>query len=143
MRTTITEQDYLNSSIPFDDATLEAQCRCRGVRMAFLTLAPSIGLRSVRLMKELYSVMNSPMTNQLGSEVMPENEVFLRMTYWASRAHEDITLFSPSELAAFERCAESVLGKRESMTQKRFEKLLDVVLYEPMNQEPAHLNRMN
>ena len=88
MRTTITEQDYLNSSIPFDDATLEAQCRCRGVRMAFLALAPSIGLRSVRLMKELYSVMNSPLTNQLGSEVMPENEVFLRMTYWASRAHQ-------------------------------------------------------
>ena len=87
--------------------------------------------------------MNSPMTNQLGSEVMPENEVFLRMTYWASRAHEDITLFSPSELAAFERCAESVLGKRESMTQERFKKLLEEVLSEPGNQEPAHLKRMN
>ena len=139
----LTEEGYRNSCFPIQDVALESQCQRRGIRMAFLTLAPALGLQSVRLIKELHQVMNSPLTDSYGHEVRVTETLFLRMSFWATEAYTHIENFSPAEMAAIERCADGVFNDVAPMSQERFERLMDVVLNQPLDHEPAHLYRLN
>ena len=116
-----TDEAYDKASFALEDLALEAECKRRGVRMAFLTLGATFGYDTQKLIKELHAIMTMPMMDSSGNERALDQEVFLRMTYWSVMADEDVSLFSPNEQAMMERSAMEVLGDYQPLTQQRYD----------------------
>lgn len=122
------EEAYERASFPIEDAVLEAECRRRGTRMAFLTMAAIFGYDSLKLVKELHSIMTEPMQDAAGNKRDLDEELFLRMTFWSVEAETNVDLYSPTEQAYIERSMMVVLGDYQPLTQERFEEWKDAVL---------------
>ena len=137
------DEQFEKSAFAIPDESLENQCKKRGIRMAFLTLAPGLGLHSLPLIKELHGIMTQPMIDELNHVHDLENELFLRMTYWANQAQNNVFLFNESERAFIERCADFNLGNHAPLSQERFEQLWQTVYesnFDPRTQTQSHLN---
>ena len=140
---TPSDEQFEKSAFAIPNESLENQCKKRGIRMAFLTLAPGLGLHSLPLIKELHAIMTQPMIDELNHVHDLENELFLRMTYWANQAQNNVFLFNESEQAFIERCADFTLGNHAPLSQERFEQLWQTVLESDLDSNVhthAHLN---
>ena len=139
----LSNEEYEKAGFAISDESLEIQCKNRGIRMAFLTLAPILGFGNLSLIKELHSCMTCPMNDSFNQKREIDDELFLRMSYWATQAHDDIHLFNEAEQAIIERCANSVFKESRPLSQERFQKLKDVLFNSDHSLNPKLDTQLN
>ncbi len=79
-------------------------CQCFTIRCKWQTKYPSerhhgtsissFGFDSLKLIKELHSLMSDPLTDRDENPRAMDEELFLLMTYWATEAENNINFLS-------------------------------------------------